>query len=767
MHRDPAEFEEEAGDRASASGPTRGARGGPRKGTVRTGFGKAAAGKAGVVKAVPGPAPDAAAAEGPGSDSGGPRPPDGLDIRRILINRELSWIEFNRRVLGEALDPSHPLLERLKFLAIFATNLDEFFMIRVSGLVQQVDAGVTRLSRDGLSAAAQLKAISESLRPLLAAHMDCYRHQIVPGLATAGIQILPYAALTPADREEMSLFFDQRVFPVLTPLAVDPSHPFPYISNLSLSLAVELSVWNEKEEIEETRFARVKVPPVVPRLVPLSGGEDDRFVLLEEIIDEHIERLFPDIRVRACHSFRVTRDADIEIEDDEAGDLIREIEEQLRRRRFGSAVRLEVEAAMSGEMRRYLRESLELDDLEVYEVDGPLALSELMPLLRLDRPDLKDTPFRAASPALLTNEESIFEVIRRQDLLLHHPYESFGPVVDFVDAAAGDPNVVAIKQTLYRTSGDSPIVGALIRAAESGKQVAVIMELKARFDEENNIGWARKMEEAGVHVVYGLVGLKTHAKLSLVVRQEEGGLRRYVHLGTGNYNPNTARVYTDYGLLTADPEIGADATDLFNYLTGLSRQRVYRKLIVAPVNLRAWSMEMIEREMAHARAGRPARIVAKMNALTDSRIIRQLARASQAGVAVDLVVRGTCCLRPGVPGLSENIRVISVVGRFLEHSRVFYFENGGDAEIFLSSADWMERNLEARVETAFPILDPRLKARLQTELLTVMLRDNTHAHELGPDGVYRRRDAAVARLAGEPTVDSQRYFLGAATIFHY
>jgi polyphosphate kinase len=683
------------------------------------------------------------------------------DLKPVLINRELSWIEFNRRVLGEALDTSHPLLERLKFLSIFATNLDEFFMIRVSGLIQQVDAGVARLSPDGMSPQAQLKSISECLRPLLEEQMACYRRRLRPELAANGIHLVPWDALTPGETAEMSRQFDERIFPILTPLAVDPSHPFPYISNLSLNLAVELSVWNEKEEVEETRFARVKIPPVVPRLLKLPG-DGDRYVLLEEVIAAHIGRLFPEVKVMVCHPFRVTRDADFEIEDDEARDLLKEIEEQLRRRRFGSAVRLEVDHAMPESMRRYLTSALELEEIDVYQVDGPLALQDLMCLYRLDRPHLKDAPFRPGVPAVLEGEESLFDVLARQDVLLHHPYDSFGPVVDFIRTAADDPRVVAIKQTLYRTSGDSPVVGALIRASECGKQVAVLVELKARFDEENNIVWARKMEEAGVHVMYGVIGLKTHAKLALVVRQEEAGLKRYVHLGTGNYNPNTARVYTDYGFFTSDPDIGADATDLFNSLTGLSRQRSYRKLIVAPITLRGWSMGMIEREAANARAGRPARIVAKMNALTDPRIIRALVAASQAGVRIDLVVRGICCLRPGIEA-TRGIRVISLVGRFLEHSRIFYFENGGDPEIFLSSADWMERNLDSRVEATFPVLDPRLKSRLAAELVRAMLADTANAHELEPNGHYRR----VLPPAGGEDVDSQQYFLSLATLFRY
>lgn len=675
------------------------------------------------------------------------------DLRPVLINRDLSWIEFNRRVLGEAMDVSHPLLERLKFLSIFATNLDEFFMIRVSGLIQQVDAGVSRLSQDGLSPQAQLKAISEILRPLLGEQMACFRQRILPELAACGIEIIPWNVMTSEEQATMSRQFEEQIFPVLTPLAVDPVHPFPYISNLSLSLAVEVLAWNEMEGMEESRFARVKVPPVVPRLLPLPGS-GERFVLLEEVMAAHITRLFPEVTIRACHPFRVTRDADLEIEVDEARDLLKEIEEQLRRRRFGSAVRLEVDAAMPETMRRYLTLALELEEVDLYPVDGPLALHDLMSLYRLNRPELKDKPFRPGVPPVLEGDESLFDVLARQDILLHHPYESFGPVVDFIRTAADDPKVVAIKQTLYRTSGDSTVVGALIHASEQGKQVAVLVELKARFDEEKNIVWARKMEEAGVHVVYGLVGLKTHAKVALVVRQEESGLRRYVHLGTGNYNPTTARIYTDYSLMTSNPEIGEDATDLFNSLTGLWGPRDYRKLIVAPIALRAWLMDMIERETANARAGKPARIVAKMNALTDPRVIRALVSAAQAGVGVDLLVRGVCCLRPGT-AITPGIRVFSIVGRFLEHSRIFYFENQGDPEIYLSSADWMERNLDSRVETAFPVLDPRIKSRLATELLQVMLGDTGKCHELGPDGRYVRR----MPVAGGEKVDSQKSFL--------
>ena len=532
------------------------------------------------------------------------RIPTGNLSESALINRELSWIEFNSRVLDEALDPTLPLLERLKFLAIFSTNLDEFFMVRVSGLQEQMDANPMMLSPDGLTSATQLRLISERLRPLLELQMRCLQQQVLPGLGNHNVKILAYGQLGKAQREEMRTFFTERVFPVLTPLSVDPSHPFPYISNISLNLGT-LVIPENPDEDDEPRFARVKLPPNVPRLIPVSDGGYS-FVLLEEIIAAHIETLFPGMRVLECQPFRITRDADIEIEEDEAGDLLKTVEQQLRQRRFGFGVRLEVASGMSPHMVKLLRHSLEMEQQDVYTSDGPLNIPDLMTLYKLDLPELKDPPFTPVTPLPLTTKETIFDVIRHQDVLLHHPYESFAPVVEFLRTAARDPNVLAIKQTLYRVGPDSPIVQALIEAAEHGKQVAVLVELKARFDEENNIIWARRLEQAGVHVVYGVVGLKTHAKAALVVRQEKNTLRRYVHLGTGNYNPVTARIYTDLGFFTADPDFGADVSDLFNFLTGFSRQSRYRKLLVAPVSLREGIVEMIRREVEHHRAGRPA-----------------------------------------------------------------------------------------------------------------------------------------------------------------
>ncbi|MCC6742741.1 MAG: polyphosphate kinase 1 [Acidobacteria bacterium] len=669
----------------------------------------------------------------------------------LLFNRELSWIEFNRRVLEEGIDHGNPLLERLKFLAIFSTNLDEFFMIRVSGLMQQVDAGVTVLSPDGLSPANQLKSISEKLRPMTDELTRCIVNEILPELDSHGIRILRYKHLTPVQQEEMRQYFQSYIFPILTPLAVDPSHPFPYISNLSLNLA--MMVRPKEKGAHEPRFARLKVPPIVARLLPVSG-DTHAFVFLEEVIAANVEALFPEMHVTNIHPFRVTRDADLEIEQDEAGDLLKTVERQLRRRRFGSSVRLEIDTGMPPEMAQFLTDSLGLESDDVFTMDGPLSPADLMQLYKLDFPALKDEPFAPVLPAVLRDGEPIFDVLRKQDVVLHHPFDSFAPVVDFVRAAARDPHVLAIKQTLYRTSGDSPIVEALMDACERGKQVAVLVELKARFDEENNIVWARKMERAGVHVVYGLIGLKTHCKLALVVRQEGDGLRRYVHLGTGNYNPATARIYTDIGLLTSNPEIGADATELFNFLTGYSRQTDYRKLFVAPVALREKFIGLIRREADHCRAGKKGRIVAKINSLTDTRIIRALYDASQAGVEIELIVRGVCCLRPGIPGISENIRVRSIVGRFLEHSRIFLFHNDGKDEIYLGSADWMNRNLDRRVETVFPVEEPKARKRI-TKILDAYLLDTVKSRVLDGEGAYER----ITIPADKAPMNVQEHFL--------
>jgi polyphosphate kinase len=688
-------------------------------------------------------------------------PPTLFLNRQLLFNREASWLEFNSRVLEEARDRDHPLLERAKFISIFSTNLDEFFMIRVSGLKEQVEEGVTELSLDGMTPSAQLKLINERLRPLLAEQMRCLNEELLRELSSEGIVITPYRALSDRERRALSAYFMDNVFPVLTPQAVDPGHPFPYISNLSLNVGVMIEP--EAGEAEQTafegsRFARVKVPPLVPRLVPIADSGNS-FILLEELIAANVSVLFPGMRVGDHHVFRVTRDADIEIREDEANDLLRTVEQEVRKRRFGTAVRLEVSTSMPGEMVRYLASSLKLTADDVYTIDGPLNLPDLMALYKLERPELKDKPFVASSPAPLRTTESIFEVIKRQDVLVHHPYDSFSSVVDFINTSATDPDVLAIKMTLYRTGPDSPIVKALMEASERGKQVAVLVELKARFDEENNIEWARRLERAGVHVVYGLLGLKTHCKLALVVRREAGALRRYLHIGTGNYNPSTARIYTDLGLFTSNEQIGSDASELFNYLTGFSRQTRYRRLLVAPVNLREQTSALIEREIEHQKAGRPARIIAKLNSLTDTKIIRELYEASQAGVTIDLIVRGVCSLRPGVPGLSDKITVRSIVGRFLEHSRIYYFENGGDGDVYIGSADWMQRNLDRRVELVAPIEDSRLKKRLKGEVLDVCLRDNVKARMLLPDGTYER----VVAAKGEERVDTQIQLMNSYT----
>ena len=688
-------------------------------------------------------------------------PPTLFLSRRLLFNREASWLEFNQRVLEEALDKSQPLLERVKFMSIFSTNLDEFFMIRVSGLKEQVDEGVTDLSLDGLTPAAQLKLINERLRPMLAEQVRCFKEELLSELSSHGIVITSYRALSDRERRTLSTYFIENVFPVLTPQAVDPSHPFPYISNLSLNLGVMIEPNGDSNSSASTsapRFARVKVPPLVPRLVPVGNESSVEFFLLEELIAANVEVLFPGMRASELHAFRVTRDADIEIREDEANDLLQAVERELRKRRFGTAVRLEVAASMPGEMVRYLASSLKLNADDVYTIDGPLNMPDLMALYNLDKPALKDKPLVAPVTSALRTDESIFDVIKRQDVLVHHPYNSFSSVVDFINSAANDPAVLAIKMTLYRTGRDSPVVQALMKASEKGKQVAVLVELKARFDEESNIEWARRLERAGVHVVYGLIGLKTHCKLALVVRREADSLRRYVHIGTGNYNPTTARIYTDLGLFTADQQIGADASELFNYLTGFSKQTEYRRLLVAPVNLRERTTALIEREIEHKKNGRPARIVAKINSLTDTKLIRTLYEASQEGVPIDLLVRGVCTLRAGVPGLSDTIMVASIVGRFLEHSRVFYFLNGGEEDIYIGSADWMQRNLDRRVELVAPILDPKLRKHLKEDVLDVYLRDNMKARRLLPDGSYER----VRVSEGDKPVDSQN-----ALISHY
>ncbi|MFQ5526494.1 MAG: polyphosphate kinase 1 [Thermoanaerobaculia bacterium] len=686
--------------------------------------------------------------------------PAELDSTEFYFNRELSWLEFNSRVLDEALEESNPLLERAKFLSIFWSNLDEFFMVRVSGLRRQLESGRLVAPPDGMTPSEQLAAIRERLVPDLSRSTEAWLKNLQPALAEAGIHVHDYSELRKKQRKLMRREFKKEIFPILTPLAVDLSHPFPHISNRSINLAVVI----RDPELGE-RFARLKVPYVLTRLrrIPSEeraddsrklGLEDDReahFVWLEQIVAANLDRLFPGLDIVAVHPFRITRDADQEIEEDEAADLLTAMQEVLDQRYFGSVVRLEVDSGMPENIRAILSKNLGLAPYQIYEVEGPMGLSDLLELTKLDRTELKDAPFLPALPTDMTGDADPFHVIRSRDVLLYHPYDSFRPVVDFLSHAAKDPNVVAIKQTLYRVGLNSPIVDALMEARENGKQVSAIVELKARFDEENNITWARALEQAGVHVVYGLQDLKIHCKMCLVVRQERDGIKRYAHLGTGNYNPATARVYADLGLFTDDPDIVADVSDLFNALTGYSRKSDYRKLLVSPGSMRSEVVDRVEREIDFAQQGVQARIAFKMNSLVDKQLIQALYRASRAGVRVDLQVRGICCLRPGVPGLSENIAVTSVVGRFLEHSRIFYFRNGGSEELYIGSADMMPRNLDGRVEILVPIEDSHLRKALRDEVLFVHLADNSHSSDLLSDGRYQHSRP----VPGAPVIDSQ------------
>ncbi len=649
-----------------------------------------------------------------------------LNDPRLYINRELSLLEFQRRVLEEAQDSTNPLLERVKFLAIIGSNLDEFFMVRAAGLKKQVDVGVIDLPPDGLTPAEQLAACRKMAQQLMTQARECLKNDLTPALDKAGIHILSYAALDERQRSNVKSYYDEVVFPVLTPLAFDPGHPFPHISNLSLNLAVLI-----RDEHGMQHFARIKVPNTLPRLVPIkrSSGSVRKdgtvpyhhyFVWLEEVIAANLDMLFPGMQVLEAHPFRVTRDADNEIQELEADDLLETMELSVRQRRFGSVVRVTINSDMPGYIQNILFENLELDRNDMYAVSNPLGLSDMMQLYQVDRHDLKDPPFIPAIPPALKSEAAdgnLFALIRHEDILVHHPYESFTPVIDFLRLAARDPDVLAIKQTLYRVGKNPPVVQALLEAVENGKQVAVLLELKARFDEESNIGWAKKLESAGVHVIYGLLGLKTHSKVALVIRKEGDGIRRYIHLGTGNYNAVTAQMYEDLGMFTCDDQIGADATDLFNYLTGYSNKKEYRKLLVAPINLRERLNALIQREIDLHKKDGGGHLIFKMNALVDPPIIQTLYRASQAGVKVDLLVRGICCLRPGMPGVSENIRVISIVGRFLEHSRIYYFRNGGQDEVYLGSADLMPRNINRRVEVLFPVQNPTMIQYLRDDLL--------------------------------------------------
>ncbi|MEJ5367141.1 MAG: polyphosphate kinase 1 [Bryobacteraceae bacterium] len=681
----------------------------------------------------------------------------GPDLRdpSLYINRELSLLEFQRRVLEEAQDPSNPLLERVKFLSILGSNLDEFFMVRVAGLYSQMESGILETGPDAMTPAAQLEAIRKVYERLFADAHKC-RKELFAELRRHGILILDYSELSEAQKEAARAYFDDVIYPVLTPLAFDPGRPFPHISNLSLNLAVLVRHPNG-----EQRFARIKVPDTISQIVPLHrpphrrSGRPLTFTWIEQVIMANLSTLFPGMEILEAHPFHVTRDADIAIQELEAEDLLESVAESVRQRRFGAVVRLKVPKRMPDSILEILKTNLEIDEDAVYRVEGPLALVRLKHIAALDRPDLKDKPFTPAPLGGLGEDEDIFAAIRRGDILLHHPFDSFQPVIDFLRTAARDPNVLAIKMTLYRVGPNAPVVEALLEANARGKQVAVLVELKARFDEESNIEWARALEREGVHVVYGLLGVKVHCKVAMVVRREGAKIRRYVHLSTGNYNAVTAHLYTDIGLFTCDEEIGAACTDLFNYLTGYSARSDYGKLLVAPINMREKFEALIRREIAHAKAGKPARLIFKMNALVDPRIIRLLYEASMAGVRVDLLCRGICCLRPGLPGISENIRVTSIVGRFLEHSRIYWFQNGGEEEVLLGSADLMPRNLDRRVETLFPIEKQSLLRYLRDRVLAVYLKDNVKARRMKKDGTYER----VPRKEDEKPVNAQEQLL--------
>lgn len=659
-----------------------------------------------------------------------------------FFNRDISWLEFNRRVLEEALNPELPLLEKIKFISIFFSNLDEFYMIRVSGLIEQIHAQVIEPTIDGLTPAQALKGIEQEVSPMLKIIYDYWNNSIIPQLADNNIHILKINDLEPEEKIELAKYFDQEIYPVLTPLAFDPGRPFPYISNLSLSFAILI-----KKPNGEKHFARVKIPSILPRLIRVErivktegkqNGTDSciKFVWLEDLIENNLSTLFTGVEVLNAHRFRITRNTDIEIQEDEADDLLELIEENIKLRKFGSVVRLEIEKDMPDFMIDTLTENLQITRKDIHIIDGTLGLSNILYLFDLPLHHLKEKPFYPITPPIFEEGDNIFSIIRQNDVMLHHPYHSFTPVIDFIKAASQDPDVLAIKQTLYRVGQNSPVVKYLIEAAERKKQVAVLVELKARFDEENNIFWARELEKAGIHVVYGLVGLKTHAKMTLVVRKELEGVKRYVHLSTGNYNPVTSKVYTDLGLFTSDNKICADVSEVFNFLTGYSEQKDYRKLMVSPINVRDSFLHLIQRETQNVDMGGKGHLIFKMNSLVDPVLIAAMYEASSIGVKIDLIIRGICCLVPQVPGLSENIRVISIVGRFLEHSRAFYFFNNGNNEVYLSSADLMPRNLDRRVEITFPIEDSHLKKYVIESLLQTALNDNVKGRVLLSSGKY-------------------------------
>jgi polyphosphate kinase len=672
-----------------------------------------------------------------------------------FLNRELSWLAFNQRVLDQALDPRTPLLERVKFFCITSSNLDEFFEVRVAGIKQQIESDVVERSVDGLTATETFRAIQRRVREMVEAQFRCWREELVPALAGSGIRFLDVNALGPADRVWVESHYQRQVGPVLTPLGLDPAHPFPQLLNKTLNLIVQLEA-RQNGELQR-RLAVVQVPRGLPRLVKLPRDDSQQdYVFLAHLIGNNLDDLFPGTRIVGHWQFRVTRNSELYIDEEDVANLLKAVEEELHNRRRGEAVRLEVSADCPEEIRAELLDKLHLTEDDLYVIDGPINPVRLMAVVEGDHsPELRDPPFIARVAPALRDQPDLLAAIRERDVLLHHPFDNFSSVVEFLAQAAEDPEVLAIKMTLYRTGGDPRIVGALMNAVRNGKQVTAVVELKARFDEANNIAWARRLEEAGVHVVYGLVGYKVHGKMTLVVRRDDDGIRRYVHLATGNYNATTARFYTDLGLLTCRPDFGEDASSLFNLLTGICQFQGTRKLLVAPFELHARMLKLIEREAVNARRGLPARIIAKMNSLVDRQIIEALYRASQAGVKIDLIVRGICCLRPGVPGVSETITVRSVVDRFLEHSRIFYFENACQPEVFVGSADWMPRNFFRRIEVVFPIEDGNLRDRVQRELLDIVLADNVKARVLQPDGSY----VAAKPRRGEAALRSQMEFI--------
>ena len=679
-----------------------------------------------------------------------------------FFNRDLSWVEFNRRVMEEALNPELPLLEKVKFISIFFSNLDEFYMIRVSGLKEQIAANILEPTIDGLTPLEQVQKIEKALKPMLETLYNYWNGTIVQGLTKTNIFLLRFQDFNPEEQKILRDYFQKEIYPILTPLAFDPGRPFPYISNLSLNLAVLIR--NPKGD---THFARVKVPSNYPRLLSVddilnpnkilttNGDFVAKFIWFGDLIKANLDLLFPGVEVLESHRFRVTRDTDIELQEDEADDLLRVIEENIRQRRFGQVVRMEVEDTMPEYMMDTLMENLRITRVDVHVSEGPIGLSDAMSLYKLPLHQLKEKPYYPVLPKRFETDEDIFTIIKHKDILLHHPYHSFTPVIEFIKQSARDPEVLAIKQTLYRVGSDSPIIRALIEAVERGKQVAVLVELKARFDEENNIFWARELEKAGAHVVYGLVGLKTHTKMTLVVRKEFDGVKRYVHLATGNYNTTTAKLYTDLGLFTCDNDICADVSDVFNYLTGYSKQKDYRKLFVSPVNMREKILEKVFREIENVNAGKEGKIIWKMNSLVDPQTISTLYEASNAGIKIDLIVRGICCLVPGIKGLSENIKVRSIVGRYLEHSRLFYFYNAGHEEMYLGSADMMQRNLDGRVETLFPVEDENIRNDIMKTLVKASLNDNQKARLLTSEMMYQK----VVPFDGEKPVNSQEWLM--------